>query len=95
MNLDDLLNAPLPAVRDDGFSARVLLRLEQKRQWQMTLLWCMVFAAVLPVLWFLPMEPVIAMLPDDLDRAFASPFLPPLAGMLVLFWAWQMRVLRF
>ena len=95
MNLDDLLNTPLAHVRDDGFSARVLLRLDRTRQRQMTLLWSMIAAAILPVLWFLPLEPVMALLPAGMDKAFASPFLPPVAGVLVLFWAWQTRVLRF
>jgi hypothetical protein len=95
MNLDDLLNAPLPAIRDDGFSVRILLRLEQARQRQLTLLWCIVAAAVLPVLWFLPLEQLNALFPVRLDQAFASPFLPPAAGILVLLWAWQARVLRF
>jgi hypothetical protein len=99
MNLDHLLNVPLAPVRDDGFSARVLLRLERTRQRQMTLLWCMIAAAILPVLlsvfWFLPLEQFTALLPARLDTALASPFLPPVAGMLVLAWAWQTRVLRF
>ncbi len=99
MNLDDLLDAPLAPIRDEGFSARVLLRLERTRQRQMTLLWCMIAAAILPALfavfWFLPLEHFAALLPGGLDRAFGSPFLPPVAGMLVLAWAWQTRVLRF
>ena len=95
MSLDDLLDTPLAPVRDNGFSARVLLRLEQARQRQLTLLWCLVAAAVLPVLWFLPLEQLNALLPARLDQAFASPFLASVAGILVLIWAWQTRVLRF
>jgi hypothetical protein len=93
MSLDDLLNTPLVAVRDDGFSARIILRLERTRQRQLTLLWCLIAAAVLPVLWFLPLEQLNALFP--VNQAFASPFLPPAAGILVLLWAWQARVLRF
>ena len=95
MSLDDLLNAPLPAVRDDGFSARVVLKLERTRQRQLTLLWSMVAAAILPLLWFLPLEQWGALLSPQARMAFASPWLAPAAGMLVLFWAWQTRVLRF
>jgi hypothetical protein len=95
MNLDDLLDAPLAPVRDDGFSARVLLRLERTRQRQMTLLWCMVAAAILPVLWFLPLPELRALLPRDLGLAKALPFFPYAIGTLVLAWAWQTRVLRF
>ena len=95
MSLDDLLNAPLPAIRDDGFSARILLKLERTRQKQLTLLWSMVAAAILPVLWFLPLEQLRTLLPYELQAAFASPFLALAAGMLVLLWAWQARVLRF
>ena len=72
-----------------------LLRLERTRQRQVTLLWCMIAAAILPVFWFLPLEQVTALVPGGLDRALTSPFLPPIAGMLVLFWAWRTRVLRF
>ena len=99
MNLDHLLNAPLAPVRDDGFSGRVLLRLERTRQRQVTLLWCMIAAAILPVLlavtWFLPLGQFTPLVSGGLDTALASPFLPPVAGMLVLAWAWQTRVLRF
>jgi hypothetical protein len=95
MSLDDLLNAPLPAVRDDGFSARILLSLERTRQRQLTLLWSMIAAAVLPIVWFLPLEQLPALLPRGLHEAFSSPFLASAAGILVLFWAWQARVLRF
>ena len=94
MSLDDLLNAPLPAVRDDGFSARIVLKLERTRQRQLTLLWSMIAAAILPVLWFLPLEQLGALLPPEVQMAFASPFLAPAEGMLVLVWAWQTRVLR-
>lgn len=95
MNLDNLLNAPLAPVRDDGFSARIVLQLERTRQRQLTLLWCMIAAAILPVLWFLPLEQITALLPGGLKMAFASPLLPPVAGTLVLAWAWHVRVLRF
>jgi hypothetical protein len=99
MTLDDLLNAPLAPVHDDGFSARLLLRLERTRQRQVTLLWCMIAAAIMPVLlaviWFLPLEQFTPLVSGGLETALASPFLPPVAGMLVLFWAWQTRVLRF
>lgn len=98
MNLDHLLNAPLAAVRDDGFSARVLLRVERTRQRQVTLLWCMVAAAIMPVLLavfrFLPLEQITPLV-SGLDTALASPFLPPVAFMLVLLWAWRTRALRF
>jgi hypothetical protein len=95
MSLDDLLNAPLPVIRDDGFSARILLRLERTRQRQMTLLWCIVAAAILPVLWSLPLEQLGVLLPGGVKQAMASPLFAPVAASLVLFWAWQARVLRF
>jgi hypothetical protein len=95
MNLDDLLNAPLASVRDDGFSARILLRLEQTRQRQMTLLWSMIAAAVLPLLWFLPLADLGAYLPRGMAIADASSIFAYGAGTLVLAWAWHARVLRF
>ena len=99
MNLDDLLNTPLAAVRDDGFSARIVLQVERTRQRQLTLLWCMVAAALLPVLglmlWLLPLEQFGSVLPGSLNLAMTSPFFAPVAASLVLLWAWQTRVLRF
>ena len=95
MSLDDLLDAPLPALRDDGFSARVLLRLERTRQRQMTLLWCMIAAALLPLFWFLPLEQFGRLLAGSQAVATASPYFAPLSAGLALLWAWQARVLRF
>jgi hypothetical protein len=95
MSLDDLLNTPLPTLRDDGFSARIVLSLERRRQRHMTLLWCIIAAAILPVLWFLPLEQLGAQLSGSLNLAMTSPLFAPVAASLVLLWAWQTRVLRF
>ena len=95
MNLDDLLNAPLATVPDDGFSARLLLRLERTRQRQMTLLWSMIAAAVLPVFWFLPLAELGAFLPRNMIPAGVSPIFIYAVGTLMLAWAWRTRVLRF
>jgi hypothetical protein len=69
--------------------------MERTRQRQITLLWCMIAAAVLPLLWFLPLEQLGALSPVRLNQIFVSPFLPPVAATLVLAWAWRTRALRF
>ena len=94
MNIDDLLNQPLEAVRDDGFSVGVVRRLYRAEQrtrfaiWGLPALGLAPFFAVLP---FLDMH--IALTPQTMQ--FLNPLAAyPLGVLMALFWLWKPRFSR-
>jgi len=95
MSFDELLKQPLPAVRDDGFSARVALHLARERQLRQNLAWAAVMTIVVALAWLSPLAQVSAMAADWLatmattSQIFAYP-----VGALVLLWTWQSRPFR-
>jgi len=54
MNLDELLNQPLPSVTDDGFSARVMGRVRALRRQRLFVTWASAAVCVALALLILP-----------------------------------------
>jgi hypothetical protein len=85
MSLDTLLSQPLAPVRDDGFSARIVLELRRREEWRRLLLWGATVMALLPLALVLPLAPT------DLAKALMplalSPAIAYAAGAAVLLWA--------
>lgn len=55
-NLDTMLSAPLADVADDGFSAHVVRRIEQKELWSERLVWGLPTLAACALAPFLPVQ---------------------------------------
>jgi len=85
MTLDDALRQPLAAVRDDGFSAAIILKLAHAEERRRLALWGAVFAGLLPLGALL--APATEALLPQLARAASSPVFMGVAGAAVLLWA--------
>ena len=55
-NLDSMLSAPLADVADEGFSARIVHRIEQKEMWSERLVWGLPALAACALAPFLPVR---------------------------------------
>lgn len=93
MTLDNLLSQPLPPVRDDGFSARMVLELRRREERRRLWLWGAVSLALLPLLALVPMTATIAM--AQMARAASSPVFASAIGIAVLLWACRPAPARF
>jgi hypothetical protein len=85
MNLDEALRQPLASVRDDGFSAAIILKLRQAEERRRLALWGAVAVALLPAA--LLMAPAAEILLPHLAQAASSPVFASAIGMAVLLWA--------
>jgi hypothetical protein len=56
--IDDLLNQPLASVADDGFSARVMSRVQVQRRRQLALTYTGIAACVLLAILLLPLHSI-------------------------------------
>jgi hypothetical protein len=93
MTLDTLLAQPLAPVRDDGFSARIILELRRAEERRRLLLWGAAALALLPPLALLPLPPQFAV--QAMVRAASSPVFACAAGAAVLLWALRPARTRF
>jgi hypothetical protein len=93
MTLDTLLAQPLSPVRDDGFSARIVLDLRRAEERRRLLLWGAAALALLPSLVLVPMTSQFAM--QAMARAASSPVFACAAGAAVLLWALRPARSRF
>ena len=94
MNLDDLLRQPLAGVRDDGFSARVMLAAAHRRERGNLLLWIAAVAALLPPLFLLPLAQVGETMAASVNATVTSPIFALTVGGAILLWALQPRPFR-
>lgn len=93
MSIDNLLNQPLPPVRDDGFAIGVVRRLYATQQRMRFIMWGLLAAAFLPVLAILPFVDSGLHLPAETMQWLNSQMSYPL-GVLVLLWVWKPRFSR-
>jgi hypothetical protein len=93
MSIDDLLNQPLPPVRDDGFATQVVRRLYAGQQRMRFVIWGLLAAAFLPVLAVLSFVDTGIRLPAGSMQFLNSQLSYPL-GALVLLWVWKPRFSR-
>ena len=87
MNLDDILSQPLSPVRDDGFSARMVIALHCTEERRRLALWSAAALALLPLLALMPMT--------LMARAASSPVFASAIGAVVLLWALRPARARF
>jgi hypothetical protein len=85
MNLDEALRQPLASVRDDGFSAAIILKLARAEERRRLALWGAVGLALLPVAALL--APTAEILLPHLAQAASSPAFAYVAGAALLLWA--------
>lgn len=95
MSLDTLLNQPLVPVRDDGFSARIVLELRRRDERRRLLLWGAATLALLPVLLALPLVPAGMDAANVLAGLARTPLFASAAGAGVLLWALRPARTRF
>lgn len=93
MTLDEALNQPLAPLRDDGFSARIVLELRRREERRLMALWAAVALALLPLLAFLPVTTALAM--TMLAQVASSHIFASAAGAAVLLWALRPARARF
>ena len=87
--LDDLLNTPLAAVADDGFTPRLMRRMQTRHSRMQVLQWGLVLACILPVLIALPLADWSARLAYGIARS--APIISYIAAALALLWVWKPR----
>ena len=95
MNFDEILSRPLAAVRDDGFSARIVLELRRREERRCLLLWSSAALALLPVLLALPLASAGADAARMLAQMAVTPLFGSVVGAGVLFWALRPARSRF
>jgi len=95
MTLDTLLAQPLSPVRDDGFSARIVLELRRAEERRRLLLWGAAALALLPLALVLPLAPAGMDVAKTLAQLALSPAPAYTAGALVLLWALRPARNRF
>jgi hypothetical protein len=84
MNLDDLLNQPLPSVADDGFSGRVMGRVRALQRQRLFVTWASVAACVVLAFLLLPMRNIGAQLDFAISQIASSAAMSLAAGAIVL-----------
>jgi hypothetical protein len=95
MSIDDLLNQPLAAVRDDGFAVGVVRRLLATEQRMRFIMWGLLAAGFLPVLAVLPFVDTGIHLPTETMQFLNSQMAYPLGVLvLLLLWVWKPRFSR-
>lgn len=82
--LDDLLNKPLAAIADDGFSARVIARARRKRLEEEVPLLAAAFICLVAVLVFAPLPQITAILAHAVTGTVALPAVSLAVAALVL-----------
>lgn len=93
MTLDDILSQPLPALRDDGFSAQVLLKLRRADDRRRLLAWAAAMLALLPLV--LALAPTTAFLMNQVAPLISSRLFAYAAGVAVLAWTLRPEQSRF
>lgn len=93
MTIDDLLNRPLAAVRDDGFSVGVVRRLYAGQRRMRLIMWGLLAVGFLPVLAVLPFVNTGLQLPPETLQFLNSQIAPPVAVLFLLF-VWKLRFSR-
>jgi hypothetical protein len=89
-DLDTLLNTPLAALADDGFSSRVTARIARRARIENALTWGTFGLCALVLLAFLPIPTLIT----SLVQLATTPAVVVSAGILALVWAWEPRMFR-
>ncbi len=95
MTMDDILSQPLAPVRDDGFSAQVVLKLRRAEEKRRLLLWGAMALALLPLLSVLPLASTAAIGAAILAKAGNSPVFASAVGLAVLLWSLRPQRSRF
>lgn len=93
MSIDDLLNQPLAAVRDDGFAVSIVRRLRAGEQRMRLVMWGLLAVGFLPVLAILPFLDIGIYFPPQTLQFLNSQVAPPLVILLLLF-VWKARFSR-
>ena len=87
--LDDLLNTPLAAVADDGFTPSLMRHMQAHHRRMQLLRWGLMLACLLPLLIALPLADWSARLAHGIARG--APIISYIAAALVLLWVWKPR----
>jgi preprotein translocase subunit SecY len=84
MNLDEMLSQPLPEVPDNGFSARVIVRVKREERVKAVAIVIAAVAAVTLLCLLVPMPAFTATIGVAVLKFGMSPFAALAAGTLVL-----------
>jgi hypothetical protein len=95
MTLDTLLSQPLAPVRDDGFSARIVVELRRAEERRRLLLWGAAALALLPPLALALAPMTFQFVMPAMTRAASSPLFACAVGAAVLLWALRPARSRF